>query len=305
MNTKHLQNNQLRDPQSEIAALQIKNGSVQTESRSFPTKTARLQTGGHQTESAGLRTRTGARPNESRAFGFKILRRFLSSPAVNVVVLTLAIVAAIVGSRIIARPEQATQLKFFEQTGQVHAGAEPGQRQAPAQQIFAGEVYDTAIRLREAGALGIAISLATFKNAAATGDVPTNQEQLWSTIRMHGLMPPDITQEGSEIHSSSSSIAVRYQPRPLRFEVVSIPKPDSEGPALMFRFPLPISSSNSLSYFRSSIARRDQMPNPFASPEQLSSTGWTIESWRGELLSRDERILKMLSEEKAVWSGQK
>jgi hypothetical protein len=233
------------------------------------------------------------------------LARLTSYATFNVGVLVLILLGVVIGFRIVRQREQPTQLRFYEQAGQVSTGDEPGQRQAPVQQIFSGEVYDTAVRLRETSALGIAISLAVFGEAAGKGDVPASLEHIWAALERRSLMPPELVPEGNGLSSPTSVFAVRYRSHPLQFEVISIPRENAEGPALMFRFPIPATSDKSLSYYRSSIARRSEVPPPFASPEQLFSIGWTIETWRGELIPRDEGILKMLSEEQNAWSGQR
>jgi hypothetical protein len=56
------------------------------------------------------------------------------------------------------------------------------------------------------------------------------------------------------------------------------------------------------SYFQSSIARRYDVPEPFAATDQMIASGWTLEQWRGELLPLDTNLLNTLREEQSGWN---
>lgn len=232
--------------------------------------------------------------------------RLVRSPAFNVCLLAVLILSVFIAARLLRNGRSPAQLSFIERSGEVSPPqADPEQNATVPSEIFQGEVYDTAVRLRETAAVGVAISLALFAEAAEKGSVPANIETVWTSVQNRALLPPDLEINKGELSSPSSKFVVRYQAIPLRFEVVSHPKPEREGPALMFRFPLPVTNGKAISYFQSSIARRFEVPAPFTAAEQLLTNGWTLEQWRGELLPRDERILRMLSEEKSVWSNQR
>ncbi|HEV8591399.1 MAG TPA: hypothetical protein VGQ55_04785, partial [Pyrinomonadaceae bacterium] len=78
---------------------------------------------------------------------------------------------------------------------------------------------------------------------------------------------------------------------------IALPSGGVQGPAMMFRFPLPPSGSNSIMYFESS--GQQPLPAPFSTTEQLAATGWTIRHWRGEALPLDEAAVRDLREQDA------
>jgi hypothetical protein len=234
------------------------------------------------------------------------VREFANSRTFNVCLLLFLIVSVFIVGQLFRARRSPVQLSFVERKSTAENPTDDATNGvAGPQEIFSGEVYDTAVRLRETGALGIAISLGLFAETAEAGTVPANLETLWASVQRRGLLPPDIRIQDGLVSSPSSTFSVRYQPQPLRFEILSCPKQGMTSPALMFRFPLPVTNGNAIHYFQSSIARRLKVPEPFTSAELLVASGWTLEEWRGELLPRDERILRMLSEEKRVWSDQR
>src|SRR5438552_3114865 len=92
-----------------------------------------------------------------------MIGRLAQSPLFSVLVLVTLIISAFGGVRLFRKHHGPTQLSFVERSGpdQV-ASANADQGIAAAPEIFSGEVYTTAVRLRETAALGIAMSLAVF-----------------------------------------------------------------------------------------------------------------------------------------------
>lgn len=246
-----------------------------------------------------------AAPSENGANLIKTLkdpiRRFFSSPAFNVAALVLLFVAVFAGLRLFSNGKSAAQIRFVESAnagGSENGEAENASHIAP--EIFKGEVYSTAVRLRETGALGMAMSLVVFAEYATRGSVPPNTEMIFSSIAARGLMPPGLEISNGEIHSSSSLISVRYQEQPLRFEILSRPN-DAKNPALLMRFPLSSLDGRTISYFQSSSALAKQTaPEPFAALDRLVADGWTIEQWRGEMLPKNQNAAQTLAEEKRL-----
>ncbi len=228
-----------------------------------------------------------------------LIRSCVSSPAFNVIALVLLLLSVIFGLRAFRSGQTQTQIKFVE-TSQFNA-PETGtgeNRIYSAPEIFKGEVYDTSIRLRETGALGMAISLAVFAHYSEQGSVPPNLEKIWSFLAERNLMPPGFEFQNSELLSPSGTILVRYQSEQLRFEILSRPRQDSTSPAILLRFPLNSLDRRTITYFQSASVNRFDIPAPFAPLEKIISAGWTIEQWRGELLPKNENNLQILEEEK-------
>ena len=93
-------------------------------------------------------------------------RAVIFSPTFNVIALVILLLTVIGGLRIYRNQQmRGAQIKFIEQ-GSINTPDKENSenRIYPAPEIFKGEVYDTSIRLRETGALGMAISLAVFAN---------------------------------------------------------------------------------------------------------------------------------------------
>lgn len=185
------------------------------------------------------------------------------------------------------------QLRFVENpTGPIAESAtDAGQILKP---VFTGEAHDTVQRLRECGALLMAVSLAAFEEFRTQGKFPTRLEEILTGIQKRSLLPPGIEIKNGAFHSSSSELKLSYRSDPFSFEIFSLPSNEIEGPALLFRFPLPPSGANSIMYFESS--RQEVLPAPFSTTEQLAAAGWTIRHWQGETLPLDEASIRELQE---------
>ncbi|MGB7208386.1 MAG: hypothetical protein WBD27_06990 [Pyrinomonadaceae bacterium] len=235
---------------------------------------------------------------------FIAITRLTRSPVFNVVAVVILILGVFVGLRILRERRDPAQLSFVESNSPDQILSENAEHKvSAAPEIFSGEVYDTSIRLRETAAMGIAISLAVFAEYSEKKAVPTTLEGTLAAIAHRNLLPPGLILTNGGLSSTSSILTFRYQPQPLRFEILSRPKPDMQGPALMLRFPLTTMNGQTLSYFQSSIARRYDVPEPFAETDQIITSGWTLEQWRGELLPFDKNLLNALGEEQKGWNA--
>ena len=107
-------------------------------------------------------------------------------------------------------------------------------------------------------------------------------------------MPPGIEIVDGTFHSPLSELKINYLHDPFSFEIVSSPSEGVQGPAMLFRFPLPPSGANSVMYFESS--KQQALPAPFSTPEQLAASGWAIRNWSGEALPLDEASIRELQE---------
>lgn len=229
-----------------------------------------------------------------------VMRSIIFSPVFNVAALVLLLVCVFGGLRLLSARQTQGQVKFIERTN-LETGEQTGDdRTFTSPEIFKGEVYDTSIRLRETGALGMAISLAVFTKTAEQSNVPPNLETIWSLIVERKLMPPGMRFENGELLSPSSVILVRYQSQPLRFEILSRPKQDVSSPAILLRFPLTSLDRRTITYFQSTSVNRFDIPAPFAPLEKIVSAGWTMEQWRGEILPKVETQAQILEEEKRL-----
>lgn len=231
----------------------------------------------------------------------KVIRSFAFSPAFNVIALVVLLLSVIFGLRALRSGQTQAQIKFVENSQFNAPESESSEnRNFVAPEIFKGEVYDTSIRLRETGALGMAISLAVFAYHTEQGSVPPNLEKIWKFLAERKLMPPGFELRGGELFSPSGTILVRYQSAPLRFEILSRPRQDSASPAILLRFPLVSVDGKTITYFQTASTSRFDIPAPFAPLEKIVSAGWTLTQWRGELLPKSVNNLQILEEEKRL-----
>lgn len=229
------------------------------------------------------------------------IRSFAFSPTFNVIALVVLLLSVVIGLRALRSGQTPAQIKFIEQRQFDTPATENSGDQIYSQpEIFKGEVYDTSIRLRETGALGMAISLAVFAYHSDQGSVPPNLEKIWAFLAERNLMPPGFEFQNGELLSPSGAILVRYQSAPLRFEILSCPRQERLSPAILLRFPLNSLDRKTITYFQSSSTNRFDIPAPFAPLEKIVSAGWTMEQWRGELLPKKENNLQILEEEKRL-----
>ncbi len=207
------------------------------------------------------------------------------------------------GLRYLSARKPAAQISFVEQAGvdqtQNEKAASSNLRQP---EIFAGEVYNTSIRLRETAALGMAMTLVVFGEFAEKQNIPENLDKIWLTIKNRELMPPGLRFEKGELLSPAGSFVVRYQSQPLRYEILSFPNPNNPGPALLLRFPLASLDDKTITFFQSSSTQRFEIPAPFDSLDRIVAAGWTLEQWRGELLPKNADAARSLAEEQQMWS---
>ncbi len=191
------------------------------------------------------------------------------------------------------RNHDPAQVRFVENAAEAAAepAADAGRTLKP---VFSGEAHDTAQRLRECGALLIAISLSAFEDFRTHGSFPANNHALLTGIKTRSLLPPGVEVVNGELYSSFSEMKLNYRPEPFSFEILAMPSNEAQGPAMMFRFPLPLAGANSASYFESRHAHI--LPAPFSTAEQLAAGGWAIRQWRGETLPLDEKAVRDLQE---------
>ncbi len=230
-----------------------------------------------------------------RNFGMSKLFTFLRSEAVIIVGLVVGMYAL---SRIFIPAYDPAQITFVESVPQRIDQKENPSSAVPGP-LFSGIAFETAQRLREAGALGMAVSLSTFATYSATGNLPPTGEAVLRDLVNRELLPPGIGISGQSVQSELSVFRFAFRSTPFTFEIVSLPKETSHGPALLLQFPLPPAETNSIMYFQSSKVTIDRMPSPYSTAEQLAAAGWSIRHWRGEALPLDGPALHDLKEHDA------
>jgi hypothetical protein len=224
---------------------------------------------------------------------FAGLRRLFDPSRSGAILLVLVMVGVYLAVRLTvpSGPGHA-QLRFVEgplsQTSYSASGT-----QASYRDPFSGPVYDSAVRLREAGSLGLAVSLSVAARHFSGGAAPSTQQEVVREIVARKLVPPGIEVEGGLFRSSVSDLRFTYRSEPLSFEVVALPK-DRSGSAVLLRFPLPTGEANSIMYFESQVPV--QLPAPLNTTEQITAAGWKIRHWRGDAMPLNETVIRDLRE---------
>lgn len=208
----------------------------------------------------------------------------------------LLAVAVYFGVRAFGVEDHPAQLRFIEspsdRTGESTSPA--GQLSKP---VFSGEAYYTVQRLRECGALLMAVSLSAFEEFQKRGRFPATFDVISADLQKRSLLPPGIEIRDGVVRSASSELRLNYQPDPFMFEIFSFPTNSSQSSAILFRFPLPPGETNSIIYFESGSGTESRFPAQFSTVEQLSAAGWGIRHWRGERLALDEFAVRDLLEQ--------
>ncbi|MGD9560870.1 MAG: hypothetical protein AB7F88_00425 [Pyrinomonadaceae bacterium] len=192
-----------------------------------------------------------------------------------------------------ADQREAAQLKFVETVSQ-QTNAPASSEAEPVKDVFSGDAYATAARLRESGALLMAVSLSSFEEVRVNGKFPATGGEVLSGLQTRFLLPPGIEIKDGALRSAMSELKLNYRAEPFSFEIFSMPAPGSGGPALLFRFPLPPAAANSVMYFEAP----DIVPlsAPFSATERITASGWKIRHWRGEALPLNEPPMRELRE---------
>ncbi len=219
----------------------------------------------------------------------------------------LIIVALVVGvyfvSRSVISSRDLVQVRFVDNSSE-HDNQRGSTLGFPSGTGFSGKAIEAGERLREAGALGVAVSLSAFATFSATGNPPATTESVLRDLVNRRLLPPGIGIDGLSLQSELSLISLRYRREPFSFEIVSLPKDESKGPALLLKFPLPPGETNSVMYFQSSNISPERTPATFSTTEQLAAAGWNIRHWRGDALPLDESVLHDLREQESWLKAQ-
>ncbi len=207
---------------------------------------------------------------------------------------TVGIVGIYIVARCLSSPDSHAQLKFIDAPDR-QTITEQSESDGTVTEIFSGTKYQTAKRLRESAALGIAASLAVFFQYYESKTFPQTGREVISDIVSRKLLPPEISVENEGFRSPTSIIRFSFRPSPFSFEILSVPIEDKYGPTMLFRFPLPPGGQNSFTYFRST-GTTDQAP--FSTTEQLAAQGWEIAQWNIDELKLDGSSTNELKEQR-------
>lgn len=137
-----------------------------------------------------------------------------------------------------------------------------------------GEVPRSAERLRDVTA--VAIAAATFLvEESLHGRIPTDADDLLTGIGRRSLVPTEWrTDQPGVLRTSHATLHLRYSPRNLTVEVISVPNERVDGPAILIRIPDGENTAVGTRYFESMQLDGIVYPRPFTSIADIIASGW-------------------------------
>lgn len=203
------------------------------------------------------------------------------SPAAVVCATALAVVGASAAANYFL-PARSVDARVREERV-ASPGVRPSEEARGGRVVTAmdGEVARTADRLGEASALTVAASLYAATEQLK-GRTPRTVDGLLARLASEGLMPPGVRlgQAGGTLHSARGDLFMRYRPRPLAVEVVSVGRERADGPAIIVRVPDDGAGNSSAGVFVATTLGDVRIPPAFAPAAEIIALGWSPEPLR-------------------------
>ena len=153
-----------------------------------------------------------------------------------------------------------------------------------------GEVPRTAERLRDL--TGVTIAAATFLvEESLHRRMPRDADAILAAIRRRRLIPNEWqTDQPGVLRTSHATIHLRYSPRHLTVELISVPNERVDGPAILIRIPDSENTAVGTRYFESMQLDGIIYPRPFASIADVIATGWQPRLFKQTQLADADRV---------------
>ncbi len=137
-----------------------------------------------------------------------------------------------------------------------------------------GEVPRTAERLRDVTAVAIAAATCLVEESLH-GRIPRNADEIITGIDQRKLITSEWrTDEPGVLQTPHATIHLRYSPRNLTVELISVPNERVDGPAILIRIPDSENMAVGNRYFESMQLDGIIYPRPFAPIADIIATGW-------------------------------
>jgi hypothetical protein len=151
------------------------------------------------------------------------------------------------------------------------------------------EVPRTAERLRDVTAVAIAASTSVIEGSLR-GKIPRDAKELVAYIVQRQLIPAEwLTSQSGVLQSPHGPILVRYSPRDLMVEVISVPHDRRDGPAILIRLPDLENTRVGARYFESMQLDGIVYPAPFAPIAEIIASGWQPRLFKQTQIPDDQR----------------
>jgi hypothetical protein len=137
-----------------------------------------------------------------------------------------------------------------------------------------GEVPRTAERLRDVTAVAIAAATCLVEESLH-GRMPRDADEIITRIDQRKLIASEWrTDEPGVLRTPHATIHLRYAPRNLTVELISVPNERIDGPAILIRIPDSENTAVGTRYFESMQLDGIVYPRPFASNTDIIASGW-------------------------------
>ncbi len=136
------------------------------------------------------------------------------------------------------------------------------------------EVTRTAERLRDV--TGVAIAVTTYIiESSINRRPPRNAGEIITGTTRRNLIPNDwLTNQQGVLRTQHATVHLRYSPRNLSVELISLPNERGDGPGLMIRVPDSENTTVGTRYFESMQLDGVVYPTPFATVAEIIASGW-------------------------------
>ena len=152
-----------------------------------------------------------------------------------------------------------------------------------------GEVPRTAERLRDVTAVAIAAATCLVEESLH-GHMPRDADEVINRVDQRKLIASEWrTDEPGVLRTPYATIHLRYSPRNLTVELISVPNERIDGPAILIRIPDSENTAVGTRYFESMQLDGIVYPRPFASIADIIASGWQPRLFKQSQIADSDR----------------
>jgi hypothetical protein len=152
-----------------------------------------------------------------------------------------------------------------------------------------GEVPRTAERLRDITAVAIAAATCLVEESLH-GRTPRDADEIITRVDQRKLIASEWrTDEPGVLRTPHATIHLRYSPRNLTVELISVPNERIDGPAILIRIPDSENTAVGTRYFESMQLDGIVYPRPFAPIADIIASGWQPRLFKQSQIADSDR----------------
>ncbi len=152
-----------------------------------------------------------------------------------------------------------------------------------------GEVPRTAERLRDVTAVAIAAATCLVEESLH-GHMPRDADEVLTRVDQRKLIASEWrTDEPGVLRTPHATIHLRYSPRNLTVELISVPDERIDGPAILIRIPDSENIAVGTRYFESMQLDGIVYPRPFAPIADIIASGWQPKLFKQSQIADSDR----------------